>query len=44
VLSLPREATPLIGAIGGRRDISPIAGAIGLDLIQADTLWSAIHH
>jgi len=43
VLSLPREAAPLIAVIDGRRSVAQIAQAARMDPIQAGTLWSKIH-
>jgi SAM-dependent methyltransferase len=41
-LTLPRETAPLIAAIDGRRSLSQIAGAAGMDPIGMGALWAQI--
>ncbi|MCQ0093894.1 bifunctional 2-polyprenyl-6-hydroxyphenol methylase/3-demethylubiquinol 3-O-methyltransferase UbiG [Roseovarius sp. M141] len=43
VLSLPKDAAPLIAAIDGRRNLTGIAQTARMDPIRMGTLWPKVH-
>ena len=43
VLSLPKEAAPLIAAIDGRRSVAEIIAGAGLDPVGGRAIWSRLH-
>jgi hypothetical protein len=41
-ITLPRSAAPVLAAIDGRRNLTEIAGAAGLDALGFGTVWAQV--